>query len=77
MARSYKRHPVVAVTTASSEKQDRLRDSRCRRRKLRAALKSSSCEPPVEPRRSGSAVFAKDGKRWLAADASPLRRLRK
>lgn len=75
MARSYKRHPVVAVTTASSEKQDKLRDSRCRRRKLRAALKS--CELPVEPRRSGSAVFAKDGKRWLAADASRLRRLRK
>ncbi|MFY0534624.1 hypothetical protein [Nannocystis pusilla] len=85
MARSYKRRPVVGVSAATSEKQDKRRDSRRRRRRLWRILSrsvaASEAEGPViaEPRRSGAVMFAKDGKRWLAAGTSPrvLRRLRK
>ncbi|WP_434424464.1 hypothetical protein [Nannocystis pusilla] len=76
---------MVGVSAATSEKQDKRRDSRRRRRRLRTALSGSvaarEAEAPViaEPRRSGAMMFAKDGKRWLAAGTSPrvLRRLRK
>jgi hypothetical protein len=62
MSRSRRRTPVKGITTASSEKEDKVRAHREERRKVRQAI-ADAVEPP-HPKAFGNPwTTAKDGKR--------------
>ena len=66
MARSRKKTPITAVTTARSEKADKVAAHRKERRKVRAVLATDAAPDLLPGRREVSNVwtYAKDGKRY-------------
>jgi hypothetical protein len=78
MARSRKKTPISGITSAKSEKADKLSAHRKERRKVRSHL-NTDLEPDVLPhRREAGNVwsFAKDGKKYQTGQTGP-RDLRK
>lgn len=78
MSRSRRRTPKVGITTARSEKQDKLKAHRRERRGVKAALAKGAEEHELPHRREVSDPWkmAKDGKAYLGQMAKP-RDLRK
>lgn len=78
MSRSRRRTPKVGITTARSEKQDKLQAHRDERRKVKVALAQGATEHELPHRREVSDpwLMAKDGKAYLGRKADP-RDLRK
>jgi hypothetical protein len=73
MARSRKKTPMSGITSAKSEKADKLSAHRKERRKVRSRL-STDVEPDILPhRREVGDVwsFAKDGKKYQTGRANP------
>jgi hypothetical protein len=72
MSHSRKKTPKLGLSSSVSEKDDKRRYHRGRRRAAKTALKGDSSEPPpeTEHRRSGTWNFAKDGKHWRKSPAA-------
>jgi len=67
MARSKRRTPVVGITTAVSEKEDKRIANRAERRINKALLSGDDDERTLKPKREVSNVwgFCKDGKQRI------------
>lgn len=78
MSRSRRRTPKRGITTARSEKQDKVSAHRTERRTVRVALAQGAAEHELPHRREVSDpwLMAKDGKAYLGQKAQP-RDLRK
>ena len=73
MSRSFRKTPIIGITTAESEKDDKAKAHRRDRQAVKSSLKTAIAEDSeyaVQSRehpRSGGFNFAKDGKRWVGA----------
>lgn len=71
MSRSFRKTPIIGITTARSEKQDKAKAHRRDRQAVKSVLKAAIADEPEnavqgrEHPRSGQWNFAKDGKRWV------------
>lgn len=73
MSRSRKKTPINGITTARSEKRDKLAAHRRERREIRSRLSTES-EPDMLPHRLEIAnvwSFAKDGKKYQTGRIDP------
>lgn len=71
MTRSRKKSPIAGITTAESEKTDKLAAHRRERRRIRQLLPA---EPDILPHTreiSSPWLMAKDGKQYLGHQAKP------
>lgn len=78
MARSHRRTPIVSITTAASEKQDKRWANRILRSATRRAIKCST-EPdaavlPIMREVSDEWSMAKDGRSWFGQHIPKLMR---
>jgi hypothetical protein len=75
MSRSRRKTPKIAITTAHTEKADKVEAHRRRRHATRIAVQAAVREgkdgvvTEAEHPRSGQWRFAKDGKRWFGPGA--------
>lgn len=82
MSRSKRKTPKLGITTAESEKADKVAAHRRTRHAAKIAVHVSAHKDDVgavaedEHPRSGQWQFAKDGKRWLGPGVSEGRRWR-
>ena len=77
MAHSRKRTPILSITCAASEKDDKRKANRAERRRVRVALGQSADADTLPHRReiSDPWAMAKDGKRyWVGANSRDLRK---
>ena len=65
MSRSFRRTPIFGITTATSEKQDKLAANRRWRAAIRRALRSQAEIMPHHREHADPWTMAKDGKRWM------------
>ena len=68
MARSRKKTPIIGISTATSEKSDKVAAHRRERRKVHVGLKTKADQDALPHRREVSDVwgYAKDGKIYKA-----------
>lgn len=73
MSRSRRRTPVCGITTAASEKQDKVAAHRRERRQVHAVLGVEPARDVLPHRRELSNVwtYAKDGKQYLGPHTRP------
>jgi hypothetical protein len=82
MSRSRRKTPKVAITSAHTEKADKVKAHRRGRHATRIAVQAAAREgedavvADDEHPRSGQWQFAKDGKRWVGPGISEGRRWR-
>lgn len=71
MSRSFRKIPIIGMTTAESEKYDKAKAHRRDRQAINSLLRTAIVVDPdndvpgYEHPRSGRATFAKDGKQWV------------
>ncbi len=73
MSRSRRHTPIVSVTTARSDKRDKVRAHRRERRAVKVYLSQQGTDEGVPPGRTLNDVwtFAKDGKQRIDPDEFP------
>lgn len=72
MSRSHRRTPIIGMTTAESEKADKVAWHRRFRARVRAALARAAEDMPHHYEVSDPWTMAKDGRQWISRATPPV-----